>query len=54
MIPLRGHTRGHAGVAIRTGEGWRLRALSRERAAEVRLFCSHDAVELEALQRLAA
>jgi glyoxylase-like metal-dependent hydrolase (beta-lactamase superfamily II) len=98
MIPLKGHTRGHAGIAVRTGEGWllhagdayffrhemdaanprcppglrllqrmtetdrparlsnqrRLRELGHDRSADVRLFCSHDAVELEALQRRAA
>ncbi len=26
LVPLAGHTRGHAGVAIRTGEGWLLHA----------------------------
>jgi len=95
MVPLPGHTWGHAGVAIRTGEGWllnagdayffrgemnpqhprctpglaayqnlmevdrgqrlynqdRLRALKRDRGSEVRIFCSHDWKELEALQR---
>lgn len=89
MVPLRGHTWGHAGVAVETGEGWllhagdayfyrgeigvpertcppglrlfqnvvevsremrlknqeRLRALSIERAGEVRIFCAHDATE---------
>jgi glyoxylase-like metal-dependent hydrolase (beta-lactamase superfamily II) len=92
LIPLAGHTRGHAGIAIKTSEGWllnvgdayfyrhemdsdqrrctpgmrfyqtmmevdrearlrnqeRLRALSRDRTNEVRLFCSHDAVEFKA------
>ena len=96
MIPLPGHTRGHAGVAIDTPEGWplnaadtyfyrheidrevrrcppgprayqrmmavdpdlhyrnqdRVRALAHDRLAGVRIFCSHDAVELEALSRL--
>nr|WP_235355165.1 MBL fold metallo-hydrolase [Aliterella atlantica] len=90
LIPLAGHTHGHAGVAINTPEGWllnagdayfyrhemaaqyrctpglrayqwmmevnrearlynqqRLRALSRDRNSEVRMFCSHDAIELE-------
>ncbi|MDV2993221.1 MAG: putative metallo-hydrolase [Chroococcidiopsis sp. SAG 2025] len=91
MIPLVGHTRGHAGIAIDTPEGWllhagdayfyrhemgspqrrctpglrayqwmmevdrqariynqqRLHALSLERSKDVRLFCSHDAVEFE-------
>ncbi len=92
MLPLPGHTRGHAGIAIRSGDGWllnagdayffrkemdpnprctpglrfyqsmmevdrparlanqaRLRALANERGAGVRVFCSHDAVEFEAL-----
>lgn len=92
LIPLAGHTRGHAGVAIQTSEGWllnagdayfyrhemdsseprctpgmrfyqwmmevdrearlhnqdRLRALSRDRSTDVRLFCSHDAMEFKA------
>ncbi len=92
LIPLAGHTRGHAGIAIDTPEGWllhagdayfyrhemgsseprctpgmrayqwmmevdrkarldnqaRLRALSLDRSKDVRLFCSHDAVEFEA------
>ncbi|OWY69866.1 MBL fold metallo-hydrolase [cyanobacterium TDX16] len=91
MIPLVGHTRGHAGIAIDTTEGWllhagdayfyrhemgslqrrctpglrayqwmmevdrqariynqqRLHALSLDRSKDVRLFCSHDAVEFE-------
>lgn len=89
LIPLVGHTRGHAGIAIDTPEGWllhagdayfyrdemgspqrsctpglrayqwmmevdrearlhnqdRLHALSIDRSKDVRLFCSHDAVE---------
>lgn len=93
LIPLVGHTRGHAGVAINTPEGWllhagdayfyrhemgseqrrctpglrayqwmmevdrkarllnqdRLRSLSLARSQDVTLFCSHDAVELQAL-----
>ena len=95
MIPLPGHTIGHAGVAIDTPEGWllnagdayfyrhemdpvprctpglaayqrmmemdrparlhnqeRLRGLANDRRRGMRIFCSHDAVELEALQRL--
>ncbi len=96
LIPLIGHTRGHAGVAIDTQEGWllnagdayfyrheigspkrrctpglrayqwmmevdrksriynqqRLHALSLERSKDVRLFCSHDAVEFEAFAKL--
>jgi glyoxylase-like metal-dependent hydrolase (beta-lactamase superfamily II) len=92
LIPLAGHTRGHAGIAIQTPEGWllnagdayfyrhemdsdqrrctpgmrfyqtmmevdrearlrnqdRLRALSRDRSNDVRLFCSHDAIEFKA------
>ena len=93
MIPLPGHSRGHAGVAVRDGEGWilhcgdayfhrnqvaespscppglagfqtlaaadngarkrnleRLRDLAREHGDEVRLFCSHDPVELASEQ----
>jgi glyoxylase-like metal-dependent hydrolase (beta-lactamase superfamily II) len=94
MLPLRGHTAGHAGVAVQTHSGWllhagdaylhhgqmhlarphcpwglavyqaimdtdrparranqqRLRALKRDHAAEVSIFCSHDASELAALQ----
>ncbi|HEX8483103.1 MAG TPA: MBL fold metallo-hydrolase [Allosphingosinicella sp.] len=93
MVPLPGHTWGHAGIAVDRGaEGWllhagdayfyrhevrrperkctpglrayqtmmevdrerrlsnqaRLRALSIERAADVKLICAHDPVELEA------
>ncbi|HEY9697197.1 MAG TPA: MBL fold metallo-hydrolase [Trichocoleus sp.] len=91
LIPLAGHTHGHAGVAIQTSEGWllhagdayfyrhemdakhrctpgliayqwmmevdrqarlfnqdRLRKLSLDRNNGVRLFCSHDAIELKA------
>lgn len=92
LIPLKGHTWGHAGVAIDTPEGWllhagdayfyrdevrrpdrrctpglrayqtmmevdrasrlanqdRLRALSLDRAAGVRMICAHDVVEYEA------
>lgn len=92
LIPLTGHTQGHAGVAIQTSEGWllhagdayfyrhemdaanrhctpglrayqrlmevnrtarlhnqeRLWALSNEPVNHVRVFCSHDAVELKA------
>jgi glyoxylase-like metal-dependent hydrolase (beta-lactamase superfamily II) len=92
LIPLAGHTRGHAGIAIKTPEGWllnagdayfyrhemdsdqrrctpgmrfyqtmmevdrearlnnqaRLRALSSDRSNDVRLFCSHDAIEFKA------
>jgi glyoxylase-like metal-dependent hydrolase (beta-lactamase superfamily II) len=91
IVPLHGHTRGHAAIAVRDGAGWllhcgdayfhhdemggderrcprafdlyqkglamdraawrrnqmRLRALQRERADEVRLFCAHDPEELE-------
>jgi glyoxylase-like metal-dependent hydrolase (beta-lactamase superfamily II) len=92
LIPLAGHTRGHAGIAINTPEGWllhagdayfyrhemgeskrrctpalrayqsmmevdrkarlynqqRLHALSLEHSKDVRLFCSHDAIEFKA------
>jgi glyoxylase-like metal-dependent hydrolase (beta-lactamase superfamily II) len=96
MIPLAGHTPGHAGVAIRTPEGWLLHAgdaylhrhemdrrprctpglavlqrlmevdhaariRNRNRLRElaihrrgVRIFCSHDPIEYEALVRLSA
>jgi glyoxylase-like metal-dependent hydrolase (beta-lactamase superfamily II) len=95
MIPLPGHTTGHAGIAIETPDGWlfnaadsyfyrhemdpdprctpglaayqsmmevdrparlrnrrRVHALANDRGAGVRVFCSHDAVEFEALRRL--
>jgi glyoxylase-like metal-dependent hydrolase (beta-lactamase superfamily II) len=95
MVPLEGHTSGHAGIAVKSNEGWvlnagdayfyrreldadrrrctpglrfyqtmmdtdrkrrienqeRLRELKRDRGEEVTIFCSHDAKELEALQR---
>jgi glyoxylase-like metal-dependent hydrolase (beta-lactamase superfamily II) len=97
MIPLRGHTLGHAGIAIDTPEGWllhagdayfyrhemdsdpsctpglsayqrmmetdrqsrlhnqaRLQMLANRRGKDVRIFCSHDPVEFEALSRLAS
>ena len=91
LVPLPGHTWGHAGVAIDTGAGWilnagdayffreemdvdrprcspgfaayqalmevdrgrrlqnqtRLRELKREQGSRVRIFCSHDVVELD-------
>lgn len=91
LIPLHGHTQGHAGVAIQTPEGWllnagdayfyrhemnsanrhctpglrvyqrmmevdrkarlhnqdRLHALACDRSSDVRLFCSHDAMEFK-------
>jgi glyoxylase-like metal-dependent hydrolase (beta-lactamase superfamily II) len=96
VIPLPGHTAGHAGVALRTPDGWlfnagdayfhrhemdpdprgtpglsayqammevdrparlrnrrRVHALANDRRGTVRVFCSHDAVELEALRRRA-
>lgn len=96
LIPLAGHTRGHAGVAIDTPKGWllnagdayfyrqemnspkrhctpgmrayqwmmevdrqarlhnqeRLHALSLDRSKDVRMFCSHDAVEFEGFANL--
>ncbi|RUS98611.1 hypothetical protein DSM106972_079970 [Dulcicalothrix desertica PCC 7102] len=96
MIPLAGHTRGHAGIAIETSEGWllhagdayfyrdevgtdkpnctpglrayqwfmevdrktrllnqeRLRALSVAHSNEVRLFCSHDAIEFDTAKKI--
>jgi glyoxylase-like metal-dependent hydrolase (beta-lactamase superfamily II) len=95
MVPMPGHTWGHAGIAVQTGEGWvlnagdayfyrreldhdrhrctpglrfyqtlmevdrkqrlgnqaRLRALKHERRSDVTIFCSHDELELEAMQR---
>jgi glyoxylase-like metal-dependent hydrolase (beta-lactamase superfamily II) len=91
LIPLVGHTWGHAGIAINTPQGWllhagdayfyrdemgtnapsctlgmrvyqwlmeadrkarlynqeRLRALSLNHSSDVRLFCSHDAIEFQ-------
>ena len=97
MIPLAGHTPGHAGVAVDTGDGWllhagdayfyrremdaqrrctpglrfyqtmmetdrparlrnqsRLRRLANDRRADVRIFCSHDPIELEAIRMVTA
>ena len=94
MVPLPGHTVGHAGVAVDTPDGWllnagdayfyrhemdprprttpglagyqrlmevdrearlsnleRLRRLANETTG-IRVFCSHDAIEFEALSRL--
>jgi glyoxylase-like metal-dependent hydrolase (beta-lactamase superfamily II) len=95
MVPLPGHTWGHAGVAVQTPRGWvlnagdayfyrreldadrrrctpglrlyqtlmevdrearltnqeRLRQLKRNHGSEVTIFCSHDELELEAMQR---
>jgi glyoxylase-like metal-dependent hydrolase (beta-lactamase superfamily II) len=95
MVPLPGHTWGHAGVAVQQNGGWvlnagdayfyreemnverprctpglrayqammevdrgkrlanqeRLRDLKRQHGGELTIFCSHDAVELEALQK---
>jgi len=97
LVPLAGHTWGHAGVAIDTGEGWmlhagdayffkdevrqpkrqcppgmrfyqwmmevdrtarlanqqRLRALSLDHAADLRIFCAHDRTEFRSLSRQA-
>lgn len=94
LIPLAGHTQGHAGIAIETGGSWllhagdayfyrgeigqrersctpglrfyqtmmeadrrqrlenqrRLRDLSVDHRGQVRIFCSHDAVELDQLR----
>ena len=91
IIPLIGHTRGHAGIAVQTSEGWllhagdayfyrdemaatqpnctpglrvyqwmmevdrnarlenqeKLRMLRKNHSNEVRLFCSHDAIEFK-------
>lgn len=95
MVPLPGHTPGHAGIAIDTPEGWlfhagdayfhrhemdpdpyctpglaayqtlmemdretrlsnqaRLRDLANDERVGIRIFCSHDPVEYEALSRL--
>lgn len=98
MVPLPGHTHGHAGVAVQTSAGWvlnagdayfyrreldvdrrrctpglrfyqtlmevdrserlgnqrRLRDLKQAHPNEVTIFCSHDQLELEAMQRSAA
>lgn len=94
LVPLRGHSEGHAGVAIRTDEGWLLNAgdayfyrhevdrprrycppaarayqnlMAVDRDArdhnqarlrrlaqgnpELRMFCSHDPIEFEALSQ---
>lgn len=95
IVPLLGHSRGHAGVAVKTEHGWllhagdayfahdevhatpprcppglalfqavvendhgaritnqaRLRELLAKHGGEVRVICSHDASELEALTR---
>lgn len=91
LVPLAGHTRGHAGIAVNTGAGWilhagdayfyrgemgsekrrctpglrlyqnmmevdrtqrlhnqeKLRRLSCDASANVRILCAHDAVEFE-------
>ncbi len=98
MVPMPGHTWGHAGIAVDTGSGWvlnagdayfyrreldrdrrrctpglrfyqtlmevdrkqrfanqeRLRDLKHDASAKVRVFCSHDEKELEAMQALGA
>jgi glyoxylase-like metal-dependent hydrolase (beta-lactamase superfamily II) len=98
LVPLAGHTPGHAGVAIDVGSGWllhagdayfyrgevgslkrtctpglrlyqrmmetdrrarlanqhRLRALSMDRAAQVRVICAHDSVEFDHCLRYGA
>ncbi len=95
LVPLHGHTLGHAGVAVDLGGRWllhagdayfyhgemdpsgyhctpglrlyqtmmeqdrsarlhnqrRLRSLAKRRATDVRVFCAHDALELDALAR---
>ena len=95
MVPLPGHTWGHAGIAVQTNGGWvlnagdayfyrreldadrrrctpglrlyqsmmdteretrfanqeRLRELKRDHGNEVTIFCSHDAIELDAMQK---
>jgi glyoxylase-like metal-dependent hydrolase (beta-lactamase superfamily II) len=94
MVPMPGHTWGHAGIAVDTGRGWvlnagdayfyrreldadrrrctpglrfyqnlmevdrklrfdnqkRLRELKRQKSDQVTIFCSHDELELEAMQ----
>jgi glyoxylase-like metal-dependent hydrolase (beta-lactamase superfamily II) len=94
MVPMPGHTWGHAGIAVDTGKGWvlnagdayfyrreldadrrrctpglrfyqnlmevdrtlrfanqeRLRELKRHKSDHVTIFCSHDELELEAMQ----
>jgi glyoxylase-like metal-dependent hydrolase (beta-lactamase superfamily II) len=96
MVPLPGHTWGHAGVAIQSDRGWvlnagdayfyrreldadrrrctpglrfyqrlmdthrelrfanqeRLRQLKRDHGGELTIFCSHDAKELDSMQKL--
>lgn len=95
LIPLVGHTQGHAGVAVQTSDGWllhagdayfyrhemdassphctpglkayqwmmevdrdarllnqdRLRLLASDRRDNLRLFCSHDAIEFQAFAK---
>jgi len=96
MVPLAGHTWGHAGIAIQSDQGWvlnagdayfyrkeldrrrrctpglrmyqtlmevdrkqrfwnqdRLRQLKQDGGADIRIFCSHDAIELRQMQQLA-
>jgi glyoxylase-like metal-dependent hydrolase (beta-lactamase superfamily II) len=96
MVPMPGHTWGHAGVAVHSDHGWvlnagdayfyrreldrdrrrctpglrfyqtmmevdrrqrlgnqlRLRQLKNDDLAQVKIFCSHDAIELERMQQL--
>lgn len=98
MVPLPGHTWGHAGIAVQGADGWtlnagdayfyrremdsdrrrctpglrfyqtlmevdrkarrtnqeRLRDLKRNHGGEVTIFCSHDELELRALQAAAS
>ena len=58
LVPLIGHTFGHAGVAVRRDRDWLLLAgdayffhaeLRRSRGDEVQIACSHDMVEFERL-----
>jgi glyoxylase-like metal-dependent hydrolase (beta-lactamase superfamily II) len=95
MIPVIGHTRGHAAIAVDSGAGWllhcgdayffhgemdpehpqgtpalsafqrlvaiddrarvenqaRLRALGRDHAGDVKIFCAHDPEELDRLRQ---
>lgn len=98
MVPLPGHTWGHAGIAVQSNQGWvlnagdayfyrkeldrrgrrctpglrmyqnlmevdrqqrlhnqeRLRRLKHDDLAHIRIFCSHDAIELRQMQQLGA
>ena len=63
LVPLLGHTLGHAGIAVPRGDRWLLAAGDAyffhremavahpacERQPDVDVFCSHDVVEFERL-----